>query len=78
MKSKYVVALAAALTLSGFAGEAIAAKKKSSSNGAPTAEQRKILFKQGLASCRKKYGARLHEVRIEKYYGRWSIVCYHY
>jgi hypothetical protein len=78
MKSKQVVALLAALMLSGFAGEALAAKKKSPSNGAPTAEQRKKLHKLGLQNCRKKYGSRLHEVRIEKFYGRWSTVCYVY
>lgn len=77
MKSNHVVALATALMLAGFAGDALAAKK-SSSSGAPSAEQRKKLYKEGLASCRKKYGSRLHEVHIEKYYGRWATVCYVY
>lgn len=45
---------------------------------APTAEQRKKMYAQGLKNCRKKYGSQLHFVRVEKFYGRWGAVCYHY
>jgi hypothetical protein len=76
MKSKFVVAAATAVMLSGFAGEAFAAKN--ASNGKPTAEQRKQLYQAGLKSCRKRFGAQLHEVRVEKFYGKWAAVCYHY
>jgi hypothetical protein len=56
------------------------AKKKSNSGGnfTPTAEQRKRAYEQSLKDCRKKYGSQLHEVRVEKFYGRWGAVCYHY
>ncbi len=60
-----------------FAVEAEAAKKKGST-GAPTAEQRKVMYANGLKNCRKKFGAQLHQVVIEKFYGRWAAVCYHY
>jgi hypothetical protein len=80
MKSKQFAALglALALAVSGMATESFAAKKKPSSNGAPSAELRKRAFEQGLKDCRKKWGASLHEVHVEKYYGRWGVVCYHY
>ena len=68
--------LAGVLCLGLGAGDVDAAKKKS--NSAPTAAQRKQLYAEGLKWCRKKYGAQLHYVRVEKYYGRWAAVCYHY
>jgi hypothetical protein len=64
------------LDLSGIAEAA--KKKKPSGNSAPTAEQRKKMYKEGLEWCRKKVGAQIHYVRIEKKYGKWSFVCYHY
>jgi hypothetical protein len=54
------------------------AKKKSGGNSAPSEEQRKRAYEQGLKDCRKQWGDRLHEVHIEKFYGRLSVVCYHY
>jgi hypothetical protein len=77
MKSRTLAALAAAIMMAGIAGDALAAKK-STANNAPSAEQRKKMYEAGLKSCRKKYGSQLHEVHVEKFYGKWSIVCYHY
>jgi hypothetical protein len=77
MKSNTLVAFAVAITMAGTASEALAARK-STSNGAPTSEQRKKMFEAGLKSCRKKYGALLHDVKVEKFYGRWTPVCYVY
>ena len=70
------LACAAALVCS-FTLPAEAAKKKNN-NYTPTAQQRKQAYENGLKSCRKKFGAQLHFVRVEKYYGKWSAVCYHY
>lgn len=61
----------------GFAAQVYAAKKKAS-DGAPTEVQRKKAYESGLIECRKKFGAQLHFVRVQKYYGKWSVVCYHY
>jgi hypothetical protein len=58
--------------------EAEAAKKKASSSPAPSAAQRKKMHADGLIGCRKKFGTQLHFVRVEKFYGRWAAVCYHY
>lgn len=71
------IVLAGALALSSLAVPAEAAKKKPS-NATPSAEQRKRAYEEGMKFCRKKYGAQLHFVRVEKYYGRWGAVCYHY
>ncbi len=56
------------------------AKKRpaQSSNFTPTAEQRRKAWEQGLKDCRAKYGSNLQEVSVEKYYGKWNVVCYHY
>jgi hypothetical protein len=72
--------LAASLIAATVAPGVALAKKKPSSNGggAPTEEQRKRAYAQGLKDCRKEWGARLHEVHVEKFYGRWGVVCYHY
>ena len=59
------------------AAEAEAAKKKVSSSTI-SAAQRKKMYADGIISCRKKFGTRLHFVRVEKYYGRWAAVCYYY
>lgn len=73
------VLLAATLIAATVApGVAIAKKKSSGGGNAPTEEQRKRAFAQGLIDCRKAYGDHLHEVHVEKFYGKWSVVCYHY
>jgi hypothetical protein len=72
------VLLAATLIAATVAPGVAEAKKKSGSGGAPSTEQRKRAYEQGLKDCRKKYGAQLHEVHVEKFYGKWSVVCYHY
>jgi hypothetical protein len=38
----------------------------------------KKMHAEGLIGCRKKFGTQLHFVRVEKFYGRWAAVCYHY
>jgi len=53
-------------------------KKTSPSTGSPTAAQREKMYADGLIACRKKYRTELHSVRVEKFYGRWGAVCYHY
>jgi hypothetical protein len=72
--------LMVAVVAASFAPEMAMAKKKSGSsdNFTPTAEQKKRAYEQGLKNCRKKYGSQLHEVHVEKFYGRWGAVCYHY
>ena len=75
--AKVASILAVGLFFGVFAMQAEAAKKKVSS-AAPTAEQRKILYANGLKNCRKRYGSQLHQVVVEKFYGRWAAVCYHY
>jgi hypothetical protein len=79
MKSLKIL-LAVSLIAATMAPGVALAKKKSGSGGSftPTAEQKKRAFEQGLKDCRKKYGAQLHEVHVEKYYGKWNVVCYHY
>jgi hypothetical protein len=74
---RIVTLLLTTLICLGLSGTVEAAKKKSSGN-APTADQRKKMYKEGLEWCRKKVGAQIHYVRIEKKYGKWSFVCYHY
>ncbi|MFO1033673.1 MAG: hypothetical protein U1E15_06230 [Hyphomicrobiales bacterium] len=69
---KLIIALAAISILAPV--PVIAAGK----DKAPTAAQRKAAYKRGLEGCRKKYGSSLHSVRVEKYYGKWAVVCYHY
>lgn len=69
--------LFANVMLTCVAVEAETAKKKKS-DGAPTAEQRKKMYKEGLAWCRKLHGAQIHYVRIQKHYGKWKFVCYIY
>ena len=69
----------ACLVMLSFTLEAEAGKKKKqSSNGAPTAEQKRAAWERGMVGCRKKYGARLDHVSVEKFYGKWEIVCYAY
>ena len=75
LKTLLAVAMVAAVVAPGVAE---AKKKPSTGGGAPTAEQRKRIYDQGLINCRKKYGAALHFVRVEKFYGKWSVVCYVY
>jgi hypothetical protein len=70
--------LAAGIVCIGLFGGSVEAGKKKSSGNAPTAAQRKKMYEEGLIWCRKSVGARMHFVRVEKYYGRWSAVCYHY
>jgi hypothetical protein len=36
------------------------------------------MFANGMIGCRKRFGSQLHFVRVEKFYGRWGAVCYHY
>ena len=75
LKVLLAVTMVAAVMVPGIAE---AKKKPASSNGAPTAEQRKRAWEEGMKYCRKKYGADLAQVRVEKFYGKWSTVCYHY
>jgi hypothetical protein len=72
---KTVTILIAGALCFGLLSAADAAKKKST-DGAPTAEQRKRMYKEGLEWCRKLHGSRIHYVRVEKHYGKWSFVCY--
>lgn len=77
MKSLKV--LLAVCLIAGVAMPDVAEAKKrggSSSNFMPTAEQKRKAWEQGIKGCRAKYGARLWEVHIEKYYGMWKTVCY--
>ncbi len=60
-----------------LAVEAEAAKKKVSSSTISEA-QRKKLYADGIIGCRKRFGPQLHFVRVERFYGRWAAVCYHY
>ncbi len=72
------ILLATALIAGTVAPDLAFAKKNPSSNGAPTAEQKRKAYENGIKTCRKQWGARLHEVHVEKFYGKWSVVCYHY
>lgn len=74
---KFVLLVSVSLCLA-VPSLAEAAKKKPGSNATPSAEQRKRAYENGLKSCRKKFGAQLHFVRVEKFYGKWGVVCYHY
>jgi hypothetical protein len=60
--------------------EAMAKKRPSNggSNVAPTEAQRHAAWERGMKDCRKKYGASLESVSVEKFYGKWSIVCNYY
>jgi hypothetical protein len=70
--------LVALVLLFGLAAvEAEAARKKTSSPTLSEA-QRKKMFANGMIGCRKRFGSQLHFVRVEKFYGRWGAVCYHY
>jgi hypothetical protein len=69
--------IALTLLLGVSAAEVEAAKKKASSSTI-SAAQRKKLYADGLIGCRKKFKTHLHFVRVEKFYGRWAAVCYHY
>lgn len=55
-----------------------AASKKKVSSATISAAQRKKIFENGLISCRKAFGAQLHFVRVENFYGHYGAVCYHY
>jgi hypothetical protein len=68
------VSMIAAVVAPGIAD----AKKRTGGGSAPSEEQRKRAYAQGLKDCRKQWGSQLHEVHVEKYYGKWSVVCYHY
>jgi hypothetical protein len=79
MAMKSFKVLLAVIMIAGIVAPGIAeAKKKSGGGGAPSEELRKRAYAQGLKDCRKQWGDRLHEVHVEKFYGRWSVVCYHY
>lgn len=71
------ILIALTLLFSVAAADAEAGKKKASSS-TPSAAQRKKMHAEGLIGCRKKFGTQLHFVRVEKFYGRWAAVCYHY
>jgi hypothetical protein len=59
--------------------EALAKKRPSGgSNAAPTEAQRHAAWLRGMKDCRAKYGAQLESVSVEKFYGKWSIVCNYY
>ena len=78
MKTLKILLAASVIAATVAPGVAFAKKKSNSGGSAPTEEQRKRAHAQGLKDCRKQWGDRLHEVRVEKFYGRWSVVCYHY
>jgi hypothetical protein len=77
MKSLKIL-LAVSLIAATVAPGVALAKKKSNGGGTPSEVQRKRAYAQGLKDCRKQWGSQLHEVHVEKYYGKWSVVCYHY
>ncbi len=56
-----------------MAGDASAFKKKRSDY---TKAQQKEFFDYALKQCRKKFGAQLHEVKVN--YGKNQYICYHY
>jgi Rad3-related DNA helicase len=75
---RFLTILAAAGLAIALAGgdDAWSASKKSAKRSDYTKAQQKAFYDEALKICRKKFGAQLHEVKVD--YSRNRYVCYHY
>jgi hypothetical protein len=71
--NRTVTALAITLLMTLASGESFAAGKKRSDF---TKAQQKAFFQEALKACRKKYGSRLHDVKVD--YSKGKYVCWFY
>jgi hypothetical protein len=79
MKLSSLVLASAIVSIMFIPIEAIAKKRPGGgSNSPPTEAQRHAAWERGMKDCRKKYGASLESVTVEKFYGKWSVVCNYY
>jgi hypothetical protein len=79
MKLSRLILAGAVVSLMLVPVDAIAKKKPGGgSNAAPTEAQRHAAWVTGMKNCRAKYGASLESVTVEKFYGKWSVVCNYY
>jgi hypothetical protein len=71
--NRTATALAITLLLTLASGESLAAGKKRSDY---TKAQQKAFYEEALKWCRKKFGARLHEVKVDYAKGRYGCTYY--
>ncbi len=77
MFKKMLISTAVVALVAGFASEVEAKRKHGGGPAGPPSEQtRQKAWENGMKNCRAKYGSLLKEVHVEKYYGKWSVVCY--